>query len=106
MHGSAPRGTAGARPSALAEVDQLGEHSLAIGDPARPEPPPRQPIKLGQDGGGHRLKPAVARSGTNDAPAATLKLAAAVGMAADTPPPSVGPGTPTNRAGPRWGRIR
>jgi hypothetical protein len=61
VHGSAPRGTAGARPSALAEVDQLGEHSLAIGDPARPEPPPRQPIKLGQDGGGHRLKPAVAR---------------------------------------------
>jgi hypothetical protein len=27
-------------------------------------------------------------------------------MAADTPPPSIGPGTPTNRAGPRWGRIR
>jgi hypothetical protein len=34
------------------------ERSLAPGDPARSEPPLGQPVKLAEDGGGHRRKPA------------------------------------------------
>ena len=49
-HGSVPAWDGGSAPAALAEVD-----------PAQPEPPSRQPIKLGQDGGAHRRKPAAAR---------------------------------------------